>query len=59
MGTSGYLLILPFLALVGVFGLLPMLFTGWIALHDWHLVVLDPNDSPTVQVALSRLASAG
>lgn len=35
---SGYLLVLPFLVLLGAFGVLPLLLTGWIALHDWHLV---------------------
>ncbi|SDY08015.1 cellobiose transport system permease protein [Amycolatopsis xylanica] len=33
-----YLLTAPFFVIFGVFGLFPMLYTAWVALHDWHLV---------------------
>ncbi|WP_370950231.1 carbohydrate ABC transporter permease [Amycolatopsis sp. cg5] len=28
----------PFFVIFGVFGLFPMLYTAWVALHDWHLI---------------------
>lgn len=35
---AGYLLVAPFLLLFLTFGALPLLYTGWVSLHDWHLV---------------------
>jgi len=35
---AGYLLTAPFYVLFGVFGLFPLLYTAWVALHHWHLV---------------------
>nr|MDT0656882.1 sugar ABC transporter permease [Micromonospora sp. DSM 115978] len=35
---SPYLYIAPFFILFGVFGLYPMLRTGWMSLHDWNLI---------------------
>ncbi|APU13420.1 MULTISPECIES: carbohydrate ABC transporter permease [Actinoalloteichus] len=36
-----YLLILPFFAVFLGFGLFPLLYTGWVSLHDWHVVLGD------------------
>ncbi|WP_018348317.1 carbohydrate ABC transporter permease [Longispora albida] len=33
-----YLLIAPFFLLFAVFGVYPLLYTGWVSLHDWHLI---------------------
>lgn len=33
-----YLLIAPFFLLFLVFGLFPLLYTGWVSVHDWHLL---------------------
>jgi cellobiose transport system permease protein len=33
---SGYLMVSPFFLIFVIFGLAPILFTAWIALHDWH-----------------------
>ncbi|MDG4829885.1 sugar ABC transporter permease [Solwaraspora sp. WMMD1047] len=35
---SPYLYIAPFFILFGIFGLYPMLRTGWMSLHDWNLI---------------------
>ncbi|WP_410651192.1 carbohydrate ABC transporter permease [Amycolatopsis sp. cmx-4-54] len=35
---AGYLMTAPFYVLFGVFGLFPLLYTAWVALHHWHLV---------------------
>ncbi|MFD5095884.1 carbohydrate ABC transporter permease [Amycolatopsis thailandensis] len=35
---AGYLMTAPFYLLFGVFGLFPLLYTAWVALHHWHLV---------------------
>ncbi|MFD9963448.1 carbohydrate ABC transporter permease [Amycolatopsis sp. NPDC058986] len=32
------LFVVPFLVILVVFGILPLLFLAWISLHDWHLV---------------------
>ncbi|GAA4531852.1 sugar ABC transporter permease [Amycolatopsis samaneae] len=32
------LFVLPFLVILVVFGVLPLVFLAWISLHDWHLV---------------------
>ncbi|MGH3431901.1 MAG: carbohydrate ABC transporter permease, partial [Thermocrispum sp.] len=36
--AAGYLLVAPFFVLFLVFGLLPLLYTAWVSLHDWHLI---------------------
>lgn len=36
--TAPYLYIAPFFILFAVVGLFPLLYTGWISLHDWHLI---------------------
>jgi cellobiose transport system permease protein len=33
-----YLVIAPFFLIFGIFGLYPLLFTGWVSLNDWHLI---------------------
>jgi cellobiose transport system permease protein len=33
-----YLVIAPFFLIFGVFGLYPLLFTGWVSLNNWHLI---------------------
>lgn len=35
---AGYLLLAPFFVLFLAFGLLPLLYTGWVSLRDWHLI---------------------
>ncbi|MBB5851118.1 carbohydrate ABC transporter permease [Amycolatopsis umgeniensis] len=35
---AGYLMTAPFYVLFGVFGLFPLLYTAWVALHHWHLI---------------------
>jgi cellobiose transport system permease protein len=35
---SPYLYISPFFLLFAVVGLFPLVFTGWVALHDWNLI---------------------
>ena len=37
--VSPYLYIAPFFVLFAVTGLFPLLYTGWVALHDWDLVM--------------------
>lgn len=32
-----YLFVSPFFIIFGIFGLFPLLFTGWVSLHDWHI----------------------
>jgi cellobiose transport system permease protein len=36
--ATPYLMVAPFFALFGVFGLFPLLYTGWVSLHHWNLV---------------------
>lgn len=36
--VSPYLYILPFFALFAVFGLFPLLYTGFVSLHDWDIL---------------------
>ena len=36
--VSPYLYIAPFFALFAVIGAFPLLYTGWVALHEWHLI---------------------
>jgi cellobiose transport system permease protein len=35
---SPYLLIAPFFVVFGIFGVFPLVYTGWVSLHDWHLI---------------------
>lgn len=35
---SPYLFVSPFFVLFGLVGLFPLLYTGWVALHDWDLI---------------------
>ena len=35
---SPYLFVSPFFILFGLVGLFPLLYTGWVALHDWDLI---------------------
>jgi cellobiose transport system permease protein len=35
---SPYLYVAPFFVLFGIFGLYPMVRTGWMSLHDWDLI---------------------
>lgn len=32
-----YLFVAPFFLVFGVFGAFPLVFTGWVSLHDWHI----------------------
>src|SRR5690606_36437443 len=36
--AAGYLLVAPFFVVFVVFGLLPLLYTAWVSLHDWDLI---------------------
>lgn len=36
--AAPYLLVAPFFLVFGVFGLFPLIYTSWVALHDWHLI---------------------
>ena len=36
--VSPYLLVAPFFVLFAIFGLFPLLYTGWVSLHDWNLI---------------------
>ena len=36
--VSPYLYIAPFFALFALVGAFPLLYTGWVALHEWHLI---------------------
>lgn len=36
--VSPYLLIAPFFVVFAVFGLFPLLYTGWVSLHEWNLI---------------------
>ncbi|WP_112243614.1 carbohydrate ABC transporter permease [Kribbella monticola] len=33
-----YLFIAPFFVLFAIFGAFPLVYTGWVSLHDWHLI---------------------
>jgi cellobiose transport system permease protein len=35
---SPYLFIAPFFILFGAFGAYPLVYTGWVSLHDWNLI---------------------
>ncbi|MCR2801988.1 MULTISPECIES: carbohydrate ABC transporter permease [unclassified Microbacterium] len=36
--ASPYLYIAPFFILFGIFGLAPLIYTAWVAVHDWHII---------------------
>ena len=36
---SPYLYISPFFILFAVVGLFPLIYTGWVAAHDWDLIM--------------------
>ncbi|MFI5712231.1 carbohydrate ABC transporter permease [Kribbella sp. NPDC051620] len=38
MRFAPYFFIAPFFVLFGVFGAFPLVYTGWVSLHDWHLI---------------------
>ncbi len=38
MRYSPYLFIAPFFVLFAVFGVFPLVYTGWVSLHDWDLI---------------------
>lgn len=38
MKLSPYLLIAPFFVVFAIFGLFPLLYTGWVSLHEWNLI---------------------
>ncbi|GAA1699268.1 sugar ABC transporter permease [Kribbella yunnanensis] len=33
-----YIFIAPFFVLFAIFGAFPLVYTGWVSLHDWHLI---------------------
>ncbi|WP_433007775.1 carbohydrate ABC transporter permease [Kribbella sp. CA-294648] len=33
-----YFFIAPFFVLFAIFGAFPLIYTGWVSLHDWHLI---------------------
>lgn len=33
-----YVLIAPFFVIFAIFGVFPLVYTGWVSLHDWHLI---------------------
>lgn len=35
---SPYLFVSPFFVVFAVFGVFPLIYTGWVSLHDWHLI---------------------
>ena len=39
--VSPYLYIAPFFALFAIFGFYPLIYTGWVSLHDWQLASAD------------------
>ena len=38
MKFAPYLFIAPFFVLFAIFGAFPLVYTGWVSLHDWHLI---------------------
>lgn len=38
MRFAPYVFITPFFVLFAIFGAFPLLYTGWVSLHDWHLI---------------------
>lgn len=41
--ASPYLYIAPFFVLFGIFGLFPLVYTGWVSLHDWEIIGPPPS----------------
>src|SRR5262245_46064518 len=35
---SPYLFVAPFFVVFGIFGVFPLVYTGWVSLHDWNLI---------------------
>jgi cellobiose transport system permease protein len=38
MRYSPYLFVAPFFVVFAIFGVFPLVYTGWVSLHDWHLI---------------------
>ncbi|MDO5034983.1 MAG: sugar ABC transporter permease [Actinomycetaceae bacterium] len=38
LGATPYIFIAPFFIIFAITGLFPLLYTGWVSLHDWHLI---------------------
>ncbi|MDO5049286.1 MAG: sugar ABC transporter permease [Actinomycetaceae bacterium] len=38
LGITPYIFIAPFFIIFAITGLFPLLYTGWVSLHDWHLI---------------------
>ncbi len=38
LGATPYVFIAPFFIVFALTGLFPLVYTGWVALHDWHLI---------------------
>ena len=38
MRYSPYLFLAPFFVVFAIFGVFPLVYTGWVSLHDWHLI---------------------
>src|SRR4051812_6602198 len=38
LAFSPYLFVSPFFLLFGLVGLFPLIYTGWVAIHDWDLI---------------------
>jgi cellobiose transport system permease protein len=38
MRFAPYFFVAPFFVLFGIFGAFPLVYTGWVSLHDWHLI---------------------
>lgn len=36
--VSPYLYIAPFFIIFAIFGLAPLIYTAWVAVHDWHII---------------------
>jgi len=38
MRYSPYVFVAPFFVVFAIFGVFPLVYTGWVSLHDWHLI---------------------
>jgi cellobiose transport system permease protein len=38
MRYSPFLFVAPFFVVFAIFGVFPLVYTGWVSLHDWHLI---------------------
>ncbi len=38
LGATPYVFIAPFFIIFAITGLFPLVYTGWVSLHDWHLI---------------------